>query len=371
MSLPATRHSLPATSTLRVSVVIPTHNPRMDYLRRVLEALRGQTLARERWELLVVDNGSREPLAEGGERMADGGERMAELRRRETGDRGQETGGGDVECGGRSAERGGLKPTNLKLKTLDLGWHARARVVREERLGLTNARLCGFAETTGEVVVLVDDDNVLAPDYLEQVVRIAREYPFIGTWSGALELELEPGSPEPPQELRHLLCERIVERDLWSNDPSHFRATPWGAGECVRRSVAQAYAEKVAREPRRRQLDLQGEQLVYGGDTDIAYTGLDMGLGMGVFASLRITHLISRLRCSEDYLLKHHEARAYSEVLHHWIEHGTSPQQRTDLRGRLGLLFRKLFGNPLERKMIAARRRGLVAGQDHLDGKTV
>ena len=45
-----------------ISVVIPTHNPRMDYLRRVLEALRGQTLPREQWEIIVVDNGSRVPL---------------------------------------------------------------------------------------------------------------------------------------------------------------------------------------------------------------------------------------------------------------------------------------------------------------------
>ena len=46
----------------RVSVVIPTHNPRMDYLRRVLEALRQQTLPCEQWELLFVDNNSQPEL---------------------------------------------------------------------------------------------------------------------------------------------------------------------------------------------------------------------------------------------------------------------------------------------------------------------
>jgi hypothetical protein len=219
--------------------------------------------------------------------------------------------------------------------------------------------LRGFAETTGEVVVLVDDDNVLAPDYLEQVVRIAGQYPFLGAWSGALELELEAGSPEPPRELRHLLCERQPAKDVWSNDRSNFASTPWGAGECIRREVSSAYAEKVAREPRRRQLDLQGEQLVYGGDTDIAYTGLDMGMGMGVFTSLKITHLTPKTRCTEEYLLKNYEAHAYSEVLHHWVEYGSIPKQRTDLRGRLGVFARRILGSPLERKMIAARARGL------------
>jgi len=283
--------------------------------------LREQTLSKDLWELVVVDNNSTKALS-------------------------ATTGLQDDGTTG-----------------IDLSWHRNARIVREEAVGLTNARLRGFAETTGEVIVLVDDDNVLAADYLEQVVRIAREYPFLGTWSGALDLELEQGSPEPPAELRGLLCERGVERDVWSNDRSNFAATPWGAGECIRREVADAYARKVENEPRRRQLDLQGEQLVYGGDTDIAYTGLEMGLGMGVFTSLNITHLTPKSRCTEGYLLKNYEAHAYSEVLHHWVEHGTIPKQRTDLRGRIGLLARRLLGSPLERKMIAARVRGLSRGE--------
>jgi hypothetical protein len=307
----------------RVSVVIPTHNPRMDYLARVLEALRVQTLPREHWEIVVVDNNSTTPLS------------------LTTGHRDDGT-------------------TGTKAAEVDLSWHANARIVREKAVGLTNARLRGFAETTGEVIVLVDDDNVLAADYLEQVVRIAREYPFLGTWSGNVILELDPGAPEPPRELRHLLCERIVERDLWSNDPSHFRATPWGAGECIRREVARTYTEKVERDPRRRQLDLQGGQLVYGGDTDIAYTGLEMGLGMGVFTRLRVSHLTPASRCRDEYFLRRHEGKAFSEVLHGWISTGALPgTRRADLLGRLGECFRWLFAGRMGRKLMAARRRGL------------
>ncbi len=328
---------------------------------RVLDALRQQTLPCEQWELVVVDNGSKQPLAavaSGKVGMCESGKTDGSSQAVAERPRGEETKDPQV-----SASLLSHLPTFLPFTELDLGWHPYAKIVQEERLGLTNARLRGFAEAAGEVIVLVDDDNVLAPDYLEQVVRISREYPFLGTWSGALELELEEGSPEPPPELRHLLCERKPAKDVWSNDRSNFAATPWGAGECIRREVAMAYAEKVAKEPRRRQLDLQGEQLVYGGDTDIAYTGLELGMGMGVFTSLRITHLTPKTRCTEEYLLKNYEAHAYSEVLHHWVEHGTIPKQRTDLRGRIGLLSRRLLGSPLERKMIAARQRGLHRGE--------
>ncbi len=296
---------------LEVSVVVPTHNPRRDYLEQVLGALAAQTLAADKWELVIVDNASSE--------MGDG--------------------------------------------RWEMGRILYARIVREERLGLTNARLRGFAETTGEIIVLVDDDNVLAPNYLEEVVRIGKEHPQLGTWSGAIELVLEPGSPEPAEKLRGLLCERKVERALWSNDRSHFAATPWGAGECIRREVAKAYAEKVAREPRRKQLDLQGKDLVYGGDTDIAYTGCEMGYAMGVFPELKVNHLTPPGRCTEEYLLKTYEARAYSEVLHGWIETGKIPPQRTDVRGRLGIMARYAFGSALEKKMIQAHARGIRKGE--------
>ena len=135
-------------------------------------------------------------------------------------------------------------------------------------------------------------------------------------------------------------------------------------GQQKSRKVAEAYANKVAREPRRRQLDLQGKDLVYGGDTDIAYTGCEMGLAMGVFPELKVKHLTPPTRCTEEYLLKNYEAHAYSEVLHTWLEMGKIPPQRTDLRGGLGVAVRWMMGPQLERKMISARSRGLERAKE-------
>src|SRR5262245_39522493 len=106
---------------MKLSVIVPTHNPRLDYLERVLAGLRGQTLPMDQWELVVIDNRSERPLA----------------------------------------------------ASVDLGWHRSGRHLREERLGLTPTRLAGFANTSAEVIVMVDDDNVLAPDYLEKCLEVA------------------------------------------------------------------------------------------------------------------------------------------------------------------------------------------------------
>ena len=79
----------------------------------------------------------------------------------------------------------------------DIGWHPNGRHVREDELGLTPARLRGIAEAVAELLIFVDDDNVLDPDYLEQALRVGREYPFLGTWGGQCipEYAVEP-APE-------------------------------------------------------------------------------------------------------------------------------------------------------------------------------
>ena len=141
---------------LPVSVIICTHNPREDYLRRVLDALRAQTLPKEQWELLLVDNASHESLA----------------------------------------------------GKWDLSWHPQARHLREEKTGLTHARLCGIAAAQGELLVFVDDDNVLRSDYLAACLKIASEHPHLGAWGGSCVAEYEIA---PPEELRPWLGGLVTE----------------------------------------------------------------------------------------------------------------------------------------------------------------
>jgi len=148
-----------------ISVVLCTYNPRADFLERVVGGLKAQALPRERWELIVVDNNSQPPVRAGSAAVA----------------------GRNV---GKSEGEGAF---------LDLSWHGNARIVREEKLGLTFARLRGFSEARAELIVMVDDDNLLAQDYLETAVRIAEERPTLGAFGGKCLPEFEH---EPPEWLR-------------------------------------------------------------------------------------------------------------------------------------------------------------------------
>jgi glycosyltransferase involved in cell wall biosynthesis len=298
--------------TITLSVVIPAHNPRRDYLARVLDSLRAQSLPMSHWELLVVDNQSNPPL-EG---------------------------------------------------SIDLSWHPRAIVIREYYLGLTLARVRGFKESNGSVIILVDDDNVLAMDYLAQVSTIASKFPFIGTWGGSIDPEFELPDHAPPSALNALLTLRQVSADLWSNDPDHHASTPWGAGLCIRREVADAYVREISENPTRASLDLRGKTLLYGGDTDIAYSGCRIGYAKGVFNKLHVTHLIPAERCTSDYLCRVAHGRGYSEVLHGYALQGTLPKPETLGVSRIMRYIRSTLKPGIQRSVAFAhyegRRRALL-----------
>jgi hypothetical protein len=235
-----------------LSVIICTHNPRADYFRLCLDALKVQKLPNDCWELLVVDNRSDEMVA------------------------------GHV----------------------DLSWHPTGRIVREGTMGLTAARIRGIHESIGELLVFVDDDNVLDPDFLEVATRTMDEKPFLGSWSGQCRPEFETPPPEWTRRYWGNLVIREFERDVWSNLPRLPESMPCGAGLCVRREVALHYVDLHESGKRPFQFDRNGKSLLSGGDNDLAACACDIGLGVGLIASLRLTHLISPERLTEDYLVR-------------------------------------------------------------------
>jgi glycosyltransferase involved in cell wall biosynthesis len=291
---------------MKLSVLIPTQNPRTDYLWMVLDALSRQTLAISDWELIVIDNASDHPLSQ----------------------------------------------------TFQADWHPHFQIIREEVKGLSRARMAGFRQAKGSVMVLVDDDNELDKKYLETVCSLSNDHPFLGAWSGNVELVCEKGAPSFPKGWGVYLTERHLKQALWSNDPQHHDSTPWGAGLCVRREVAKSYLQRSDCDPALLQLDLQGTNLIYGGDTDIAYHACSMGLGKGVFPQLQVRHLIPAKRCERDYLLKVMEGRAYSEMLHHYILHKTIQEESRSLVTRLKKLTRLILNSVDERAAEMAWRRG-------------
>jgi glycosyltransferase involved in cell wall biosynthesis len=254
-----------------VSVIICSHNPRPDYLGRVLDGLKAQTLARSEWELLLVDNASSQRLAD----------------------------------------------------VWDLSWHPRHAHIRENELGLTLARLRGIKEASGSLLLFLDDDNLPAPDYLERAVGIERMYPYLGVvGAGVLEPEFEiDPSPELVPLLGRLALRESSSR-LWTNNPKDTHSVPWGAGLCVTRPIATAYVQIIERLKISHVLDRHGERLFCGGDDLFSWVSARNGCGFGVFPELRITHLIGAHRLNQSYFLRLVHDHAYSHGLLNYLYFG-------------------------------------------------
>src|SRR4030095_14570064 len=259
--------------TFNLSVIICTHNPRPDYLGRVLEALKAQTLSKDQWELLLIEKAPDEPIAD----------------------------------------------------RVDLSWQPDARHIRVDAIGLTHARIRGIHESKGDLVLFVDDDNVLDKDYLEQAVQVAAEYKQIGAFGGSIRGEFEVSQPVWETPFIPGLAVDELDRDYQSNIAGWSRATPYGAGMCVRRSVAEAYAFATEMHPLRNLLDRTGITIASGGDSDLAWTAVDLGMGTGRFTSLRLTHLIPKRRLTEDYIIKLYASFAYSTVILESLRSGSPP----------------------------------------------
>lgn len=289
---------------LTISVITCSHNPRKDYLDKVIAALKAQTLHHGLWEYLLIDNASDEPLQ----------------------------------------------------TRVDISWHPNARHIREETRGLTPARLRGIREAQNEILVFVDDDNVLDGDYLEQVIKIADQYSMIGAWGGQRRpvFELQP----PAWTRRHWghLALSEFDHDSWSNRPELAETMPNGAGLCVRKSVADYYVRLHDEGKRAFVMDRNGSSLISGGDVDLASCACDLGMGVGLFAGLKLGHLIPAERLTEEYLLRLAEGIGYSGAILDSFRPSAPPPRHWSRR--VIDLFRYLRKDAREKRVYRAHTRG-------------
>lgn len=254
------------------SVIICTHNPNVAVFLRMLESINQQTLDANLWEWIIVDNSSARPVIS-------------------------------------------LLPENLK---------ERIKVVEEKELGLTPARLSGINMATNPWLVFVDDDNILASDFLQEGQRIIYANTELGAFGGALHPEFvrEP-SPEVEQYL-FMLAIRQPSEPCWGKS-YEWDKTPFGAGLFIKKSIAEQYVSILSTDNARRSLDRKGASLMSSGDIDMAHTAVDLGYAIGVFPSLQLVHVIPAVRVTKKYLLKMMRYNILSNHLLFYIRFGRIP----------------------------------------------
>ena len=294
-----------------LSIIICTYNPDENIFSRCLDAIKKASLENIPHQILIIDNNSSNKLDE------------------------QEY--FKIFCNGYSA-----------------------RLINEKEQGLTPARLRGIQEATGDILVFIDDDNFIAPDFFIQGIKIGTDYEHIGSWSGRVTLEFEKEPEAWTKPYWGLLVNREIEKDYWSNLPHLPDTMPCGAGLFVRKQVADYYLQLHETGKRNIQLDRNGSSLFSGGDNDLAACACDIGMGVGVFLKLKLTHYIPSFRTEKKYLLKLAEGIAASTVVFKSFR-GELREQK-NYKKKLANILRLALKNKTERQFYSAVLKGEEAG---------
>jgi glycosyltransferase involved in cell wall biosynthesis len=277
---------------MKLSVIICTYNPKTDVLKRVLQSLKQQTLPLTEWQLIIVDNRS---------------------------DNGVPT-----QC--------------------DLSWHPDRLLVREGKAGLIHARICGTLQSKHDILVSVDDDTPLFPDYLENIQQIFLQNPDMGIVGGRTVPEFSVAPPPWIKSFYSLLAirdlgdEPIIQQ-LKVNDT--LRQYPQAAAVAVmatRKTCMLGYIEHFKNDNISHTLGRKGNDLSSGEDNDINLFIYKSGYWLGYFPQLKFIHLIPENRLQAGYLarLQYSSSKTWIKVLN---KYGINPWPKIS---KLTVPFRKI-----------------------------
>lgn len=239
------------------------------------------------------------------------------------------------------------------------------KVIQELNQGLTPARIAGIEASKSDLLVFIDDDNLVTQNFLEQGLKIKKEFPFIGAWSGQVLLQFEQ-KPEPwTQKYWGLLVYREFRERRWSNLPHLSDTMPCGAGLFIIKDVGNYYLGLHKNGLRNIQLDRSGNSLFSGGDNDLAACACDIGLGVGLFPDLVLYHAIPTSRLKEDYLLKLAKGISSSSIV--FKSFRGEVQRNPTRRTMIANFLRKILMTKKDRKFFEAVLEGEKYGREMLN----
>ena len=182
------------------------------------------------------------------------------------------------------------------------------RIIPEPRLGLSFARERGFAAARYEYVILCDDDNWLAENYVELAYRIMSSNSSIGALGGFGKLVYEV---EPPGYIEFCNIFAAGEQAPENGRVPSYKL--YGAGCVVRKSAVIKLKELGFKSLL---TDRKGADLSSGGDYELCFALAILGYEIWYDDRLHFTHFITRERLTWDYFIRYaKESAACFDIL--------------------------------------------------------
>lgn len=248
-----------------LSIIICAHNPDLFKLNLVLNSLFQQTEQERILEILVIDNCSSLPLQ----------------------------------------------------SNKDLVLNPKTRVILEEELGLSKARMRGVVESKGDLLLFLDDDTPIDTVYVYNGLKIGEEIGDLGCFGGSQIAKFEIDVPSYATPYVEMIGSRHIEQKRMSKEYTWY-TTPGGAGMFIRKKIALHYQQIASKSQIRKNLGKRGNLQMCSEDVDMAYTSIDLGYNNGLFPDLKLFHYIPTKHLSRKYLLKRKFYNVYSNCL---LEH--------------------------------------------------
>lgn len=297
---------------LRISVIICTYN-RAPHVVRTLESLAVQTLRRECFEIVVVDNNSND----------DTRERVMQF----------------IEH-------------NPGLDT---------KLISEIRQGLSYARNAGIAASKGDILVMIDDDEMVNPEFLKSYLAFFERNRDAAAAGGVMiplyEYELPRWvSKYPEQMLSSKLCLGSRQMEF----PR--RKFPIGGNMAFRREVFNKSGNFNT------SLGRKGEQLLGGEEKDLFMRIRAAGEKIYYLPDAVVYHIIPESRFTFEHLDKLSLMVGRSEKIRSQAEGGRAYAAsvfREALKWKATILLAKLYiikGRPEQASALIRMRKGVTQG---------
>lgn len=234
---------------VRLTVIIATYN-RSASLMRTLEGCLCQTLPKELWELVVVDNNSTDDTA-----LC-----VAEF----------------------------IKANSSRINV---------RTFLETEQGISPARNRGFKEGAGEYFAFLDDDEIPAPDWAEVYLDFFDSHPEAAEAGGKMIPLYEYETPKWLSKYTEVLLSGLMDK---GDKVRPFRKGeyPFGGNIAFRRSTIEKYGMFSS------MLGRTGKKLLGGEEKDYAFRLQAAGETIWYVPRSRIDHVIPRERLTRAFVVK-------------------------------------------------------------------
>jgi hypothetical protein len=251
------------------------------------------------------------------------------------------------------------------LSTPDLAkrfsWHPRVSLVEGTAAGPAPLAIRALLAQRTDLVAFVDGRTVLRADFLETVLRLAEENPFVGLFGS--HAEIAPHSPSPSWQrpflrlfgLRPVVEERIAQQ-------SDRRFMPGPSGFVVRREHLRRFGHILRRHPFFQEADFMRHRNDFDFRAALARTVVQAGFSMGLFPALRLARVMQSRDFAERTTRDLLRRDAFSRVIERFVWTGMLPPSAPPTRFEsIALRWLRTWQFGRRERLRAAHRAGVLA----------